>query len=400
MENSRNDSPLGIDIDVNGSQNDVLIPPYTSFDHYADKGHDSKTKMKLVFMKLNPLIRMLLASIDNLIKEHNVISVMDKSEVEEIKYSSMEKLIAVQKIQLEAWQKLRGELEILKEGSYEYIRESVCEMQSFIFLPIILSFQSFQKIMGEEMQRSTRLDGNNTMKYNFLYRCQEETSICVELVLDILFENKGLINNDSKHFVPELELDPELRIKCVSGATNVFSYLTIQLAQMKQSMGDPQDSKSPLTLNSVEECLVRVISCMGALCSCFYIKNYSSGNRNKFLEYLEMCHDRKWIMEVSRGLNSIFDSDRESSHENKNSSLFSSWTVLNEWSIFAITNVKGNVPLKVETLKTVRTIMELELNDKQQHFLQTNSSSKFQVSSWRTCFPTLFRVSPDTYYCV
>lgn len=400
MENSRNDSPLGIDIDVNGSQNDVLIPPYeyASFNQNMDKGHDRKTKMKLVFMKLNPLIRMLLASIDNLIKEYNVISVMDKSEVEKIKYSSMEKLVAVQKNQLEAWQKLRGELEILKEGSFEYIRESVCEMQSFVFLPIILSFQSFQKIMGEEIQRSTRLDGNNSMKFNFLYRCQEETSICVELVLDILFENKGLINNDSKHFVPELELDPELRIKCVSGATNVFSYLTIQLAQMKQSKGDPQDRK--LTLNSVEECLMRVISCMGALCSRFYINNHSSGNRKKFLEYLEMCHNRKWIMEVSRGLNSIFDSDRESSQENKNSSLFSSWTVLNEWSIFAITNVKGNVPLKVETLKTLRNIMELELNDKQQDFLQTNSSSKFQVSSWRTCFPTLFRVSPNTYHFV
>ena len=372
---------------------------------------------RLTFSRLDPLLRMLLASIDK------QSSMQQKEQDNHSKGNGkgngkgkQEVILSIYKIQSEMLQKIQASLQqlILDSQAKRQItatRRIIHQMQRYILLPLILILQKplpFTRDDGNQMNTYMCATDDNTriISRNAARRCHEEAAACLKQVTEILQVGVGnFIEDEAKEnkrgTTSSMEVD--LRIKCVVAAAQSLACV-IHDVTLNQGLNS--------TLDKGEECIMQLFACIEALVT----KGASDGQsttaermilESSWVEFwvaFQSCRKGQLLHSIVHCITKIIDSRWYNRTDSQRG------TELEQQKLdFVPMHIKGNVELKVQALSLMRSLMSLGVdvqelvsegisdgNDMDGHDNEQAAGAAIDsdmVGEWRFMFPGVFKVS-------
>lgn len=361
---------------------------------------------RLIFSRLDPLLKMLLASVDKQLsmaqKEQDMLH-HDDNHTSNSKAN--QEVIAVYKIQSEMLQNIQASLEHLEldsraKGQIVATRRIIHHMQRYILLPLILILQKplpYARDVGKQVHAT---DNTLIALRNAARRCHEDAAACLKKVTEIL--QVGNTIQDAKENKPvNTSMEVSLRIKCVVAASQSLASVIHDVALNQR-----------FNLDKGEECIMQLLACIEALVTKGGDDGQSATAAKKEMLvsssvefWVEFQSSRKGqlLHSIVHCTTSILDSNgynREDSHRGEE---------LEQQKLdFVPTHIKGNVELKVQALSLMRSLMSLGIDAQEaitKNISDSNDMEGYEnekvataigsamVSEWRFMFPGVFKVS-------
>lgn len=413
-------------------------------------------EQRLIFSRLDPLLRMLLASIDKLssmletnkqqqheqdLHQTQTSSNCNNDTNDEINKSrSSQEILTLYKLQFGMMKDIETALQQLvleqrgvhtlvnadhdndtisnkqtktkRKGQFKAARQTIHQMQRYILLPLILilqkplpcSIDSNNKRNDDGYQQSVI----NVMIRNAARHCYEGAASCLKKIAEILcfdeidiptIANQNEYENENENENEEqvnICMETNLRMKCVVAISQSLACI-IQDVSMNQGN----------TLDKGEDCIMQLLACMKALIvrsrsrvpvgtkdSCKGREILDSSWKEFWVGFYS-CRNGQLLHTIIHYITSILDSRWHSNHNYNDGNGVAGQQRLDSMQM----DIKGNVELKLETLSLMRSLMTLGMDAhdaKLEDFvigIEEEKQGRSVVDEWRSIFPGVFKVS-------